>query len=66
MSSLVLKSPHTSFICVQEARNELGDLRAQFEALQLQRNTTENTRGNSAFSEVSSCTGTWSSVKLIC
>ncbi|KAA0183493.1 Tropomyosin, partial [Fasciolopsis buskii] len=35
-----------------EARNELGDLRAQFEALQLQRNTTENTRGNSAFSEV--------------
>lgn len=35
-----------------EARNELGDLRAQFEALQLQTNTTENTRGNSAFSEV--------------
>ncbi|TPP65381.1 Tropomyosin [Fasciola gigantica] len=35
-----------------EARGELSDVRAQMEALELQTNTTEKTRGNSVFGEV--------------
>ncbi|VDP90801.1 unnamed protein product [Echinostoma caproni] len=37
---------------IKELRSELADTRAQLEALELQTNTTEKTRGNSVFSEV--------------
>ncbi|VDO89803.1 unnamed protein product, partial [Schistosoma margrebowiei] len=38
---------------LKDCRLELNDTQAQLEALQIQSNSTENTRGNSVFSEVS-------------
>ncbi|CAH8630565.1 unnamed protein product [Heterobilharzia americana] len=37
---------------LKDCRSELNDTRAQFEALQIQANSTECTRGNSVFSEI--------------
>ncbi|KAH8867939.1 tropomyosin [Schistosoma japonicum] len=37
---------------LKDCRLELNDTRAQLEALQIQSNSTESTRGNSAFSEI--------------